>query len=187
MLSDLGGLAVVAAATTWLAGPEAPAAVRTSATAIAAASLALVAIGPVVLRGTSAPSLSAFRHVRPHVGVLQILGRAIDVGIVVAAAAASARAFGLAIPLSAFVTYMPVVLLVASIPVNIGGFGAAQAAWLVFLPWESGERILAFQLVWQLFMALGIAVRGAPFLPALMRDLGRSRGGDAYAASTRAS
>jgi hypothetical protein len=57
------------------------------------------------------------------------------------------------------------------LPLNVGGMGAAQAAWLVFLPWASGEKLLAFQLVWQVFFGLGILVRGTPFVRGVAREI----------------
>jgi hypothetical protein len=56
-------------------------------------------------------------------------------------------------------------LLIASLPVNFAGIGAAQAAWLLFfLPFETGPRILAFELAWTVIFGALIILRGLPFL-----------------------
>ena len=87
----------------------------------------------------------------------------------------AARAFGLDIPLEVMLAYMPVILVVGSLPINVAGFGAVQGAWLLLSPWASGERILAFSVVWQAFSALALIVRGAPFLPGVMADIRAGR------------
>lgn len=171
MISDLGALGVVASAATFLGAADVPRAVRTVATCVGAVPIALVLVGPGLLARTRAPFLAPWRSLDRGVALLQIAGRALDIGLVILVTWQAARAFGLAIPLASFATYMPVVLLVTSLPFNVGGIGAAQAAWLLFLPWAAGEKLLAFQLVWQLFFGLGIAIRGAPFVRRVAREI----------------
>jgi hypothetical protein len=68
-------------------------------------------------------------------------------------------------------SYLPVILVVASLPVNVAGFGAVQGAWLLLAPWAPGERILAFSVLWQAFSAAALVLRGLPFLSGVMRDI----------------
>jgi hypothetical protein len=62
-------------------------------------------------------------------------------------------------------------MLVGALPINVAGFGAVQAAWLVFSPWATGEQLLAFQFLWQLWMLLMVVARGAPFVRGAVRDI----------------
>ena len=99
----------------------------------------------------------------------------------------AARAFGLAVPLGTLLAYVPLLLLVTSMPVNVAGIGAAQAAWLLFfLPFEQGSRIVAFQLVWTAMMGAGIVLRGLPFLPRALGQIAGGGGGDGGRAGSRA-
>jgi hypothetical protein len=176
MASDLGGIALVTSAATWIGGADVPGAVRVAALVAFAVPMGLAFGGPTLAGRTRAPFLGAWREVPPLLGAAQILARAIDMAIVVVMAWSASRAFGLAIPFVAFATYMPVILFATSLPISVAGFGAAQAAWLVFLPWARGEQILAFQLLWQVFMGLGIVARGLLFVRAVVREI---RGNDA--------
>jgi hypothetical protein len=81
------------------------------------------------------------------------------------------RVFGLQVPAAAAAMYMPMILLVASLPVNVAGLGAAQAAWLLFLPWASGAQLLAFQALWHVMSGVGILVRGLPFVRRVVREV----------------
>jgi len=83
----------------------------------------------------------------------------------------AARYFGLDIPLAVMLSYMPVILVVGSLPINVAGFGAVQGAWLLLEPWAPGERILAFSVVWQAISALALIVRGLPFLKSVLADI----------------
>jgi len=170
MASDLAAVSLVAGTAIVVGGADVP-----RQLAILAGSAALAQIALVVAMPRSAterfPVLAPWRRVRRGPGLLQILGRAASIVVMVTSAWTASRLFGLTIPFAAFATYMPVVLLVVALPVNVGGLGAAQAAWLLFLPWAEGPRILAFQFLWQLFMGLGIVGRGLPFLRRITREI----------------
>jgi hypothetical protein len=97
----------------------------------------------------------------------------------------AAKAFGLDIPIEVMLSYMPVILVVGSLPVNVAGFGAVQGAWLLLEPWAPGERILAFSVVWQAISALALIARGLPFLRGVTRDI--RLGHEANAPATSAS
>jgi hypothetical protein len=87
----------------------------------------------------------------------------------------AAQAFGLAIPTSELWTYMPVILLVAALPINVAGIGALQVVWLIFEPWASGESILAYVFLWQLLFLVAIMVRGLPFLRRVLAEIAEGR------------
>ena len=72
---------------------------------------------------------------------------------------------------------MPIILLVGSLPFSVAGFGAAQAAWLLLLPWASGAQILAFQTLWQLFGGAGLLLRGLPFIRTVIADINAGQSG----------
>ena len=75
------------------------------------------------------------------------------------------------LPMHAIATYMPLILFVGALPINIGGFGAVQAVWLLFTPWAPGARILAFQFLWRLCLVGGLVLRGLPFLRGVLREI----------------
>ena len=88
----------------------------------------------------------------------------------------AAHHFGLQIPLSAFATYLPIVLLVASLPVNVAGFGAVQAVWVHFFQDYGGaERVLAFQLIWQVLLLGSVVLRGLPFIRRVVDEIDRGQ------------
>jgi hypothetical protein len=174
LLSDLCAVGMVAAAATWLGGADVPSAAKRAALLTATIPIVIGVVLPRLIRGNVIKRLSFFdvwRKLPAGIGVLQILGRAADIAMVVAFTWQGTIAFGIEVPPLVFFTYMPVVLLVQSLPFNIAGIGAAQAAWLVFTPWAPAEKILAFQLLWQTFFAIGLLVRGAPFVRSVSRDI----------------
>jgi len=174
MLSDLGGLGLVATLAIQIGHPAgiAPEVVHV-AMAIAAVPIAIGLLAMPVLRGTTSRFLTAWRDLPPWMGILQLAAHTLNLALVSFVTWNAARAFGLTIPLAVFATYMPIIILATSLPFNIGGIGAAQAAWLVFLPWASGEHLLAFQLVWQFLYGGAILLRGLPFVRGVLRDIRR--------------
>jgi hypothetical protein len=86
---------------------------------------------------------------------------------------AAANVFGLPVPVGAMFVYFPIVLLVGSLPLNVAGFGAVQGAWLLLEPWApgGGEQVLAFSLLWQLLAAVGIVLRGLPFVRRVVAEI----------------
>jgi uncharacterized membrane protein YbhN (UPF0104 family) len=62
---------------------------------------------------------------------------------------ASSRAFGLYIPFAVLTAYVPIILLVISMPVTPGGFGTAQATMVYLLrDYGTGGQIMAFGLAY---------------------------------------
>jgi hypothetical protein len=119
--------------------------------------------------------LKPWAAVPPHIYMASVLGRMLGLGLLMAAAGVAMHGFGLHVPAPVVMSYMPLILLVSALPINVAGFGAVQAAWLLFARWAPGEQILAFQLLWHLAVTAALVVRGAPFLPRLMAEIGRGR------------
>jgi hypothetical protein len=95
----------------------------------------------------------------------QVLGRAVSMCLSIATTAFAAIAFGLHIPVAIICALVPVSMFVRVMPVNVAGFGAAQAAFvMVFAPYESAAKLLAFNILWQLAANVFYVLRGLPFV-----------------------
>lgn len=174
MTSDLAAVSIVASTAVFFGRADVPRGVGIAANVCALVPIALVLLVPREAPGAKTARLRFFapwRRVPRAIGLLQICGRACGVSWVVLMTWLGARSFGMEIPIAAFATYCPIILLVQSLPLNVGGFGAAQAAWLLLTPWAKGEQILAFQFVFGLFMSAAMFVRGAPFVPSVSREI----------------
>jgi len=112
-----------------------------------------------------------FRAVPRDRGAVQIFGRIANVALIIVAVWAAAKAFGLALPLRAAIIYVPLIMLIGSLPVNVFGFGPVQGAWLLFTPWVPGPQILAFQILWNFALILANVTRGALFVPRILREV----------------
>lgn len=162
MASDLCGVTIVASAALLFA-PDAPPAIRVAAPAIAGALLLTFVAGRI--RPVARPRVFApWGTVRPRATALQLTLRVTQMVMFGAFGCTAARTFGIALPWSAAFTYVPIILLIGALPINVAGFGAVQAAWLLLLPWAPAERILAFQLVWTVATTVAIVLRGVPVL-----------------------
>lgn len=115
--------------------------------------------------------LRVFRAVPRGRGAAQLFGRIINVSLIILAIYAAANAFGMKLPLRAALAYIPVILLVGSLPVNVMGFGPVQGAWLLFTDWAPGPQILAFQILWNVAVLVANTLRGAVFVPRLLREV----------------
>jgi hypothetical protein len=179
MTSDLIAVCSVAGVSMWLGGRDVPRALRTIATTIALVQVGLILTGRYAARLRMPAIFEAWALVPRRWSLAQIAGRTGNIAIITAFTWAAMRAFGIAVPPGATAMYMPVVLLVTSLPINVAGLGAAQAAWLLFLPWASGAQLLAFQALWQVVTGAGILLRGVPFVRGVLREIeeGRQGGG----------
>jgi hypothetical protein len=173
-IGDLTGVAVIAVAALVLGGDALPADMHDQLWRVAPV-VAVVAAGLLFVarpRGGHRPVLAPW-HLVPRLHRLASLcARLGTISVLVVATWAASRAFGLGVPLKAWATFLPVLLVVGAMPINIGGFGPIQAAWLLlFGPWASGPQILAFQFLWHLAVASSIFLRGTPFLRAVVADV----------------
>ena len=87
-----------------------------------------------------------------------------------------ARAFGIEIPFGHLLTFLPVIFMVAALPVTVAHLGTTQAAWIYFFgQFAPAPKLLAFSLVAHLTFTLTRALLGLLWLPAAYGDLVQSR------------
>lgn len=177
-LSDLAAVAALASLAVALGGDALPPAAREQvgalAPAVAATALVLLALRPRVAR----PLWTAWAAVPRAARLAGVALRCVNLAILVAATTLAARGFGLAVPAGAMAIYVPILLVIGALPVNVAGFGPVQAAWVALLaPWADGAQVLAFQFLWHLVLLVALVVRGAPFLRGAVADVTRSSRG----------
>jgi hypothetical protein len=84
----------------------------------------------------------------------------------------AAHAFGIYIPFSQMLTFLPVIFMLAALPVTVAHLGTTQAAWIFFFSqYAPGPRLLAFSLAAHLVFASTRALLGVLWLPAAYFDL----------------
>jgi len=115
--------------------------------------------------------LRVFRAVPRRRGAVQLFGRILNVSLIILAVYVAANAFGMKLPLRAALAYVPVIMLVGSLPVNVMGFGPVQGVWLLFTEWAPGPQILAFQILWNVAVLVANTLRGGLFVPRLLREV----------------
>jgi hypothetical protein len=172
MGSELAAVAIVATASIHLAGADVDGPLRFVAPGLAAVLVALQLLGPTGWLGRGrALLLEPWRRVSARQALLQQTVRIAQITWMVSVTWLAARAFGMPIPASVMAAYLPIVLVVGSLPVNVAGFGAVQLAWLRFTPWAPGEQVLAFSFVWQLMCGAAMIVRGLPFMRRVIAEI----------------
>jgi len=182
MGSDLASVCALAGASFWLGGAvldeRARLGVGVIAPAIAGVLALLALLGPGFFRrrGAYPKTLAPWATVSEIRYLVNLGGRILDMAAVALVTWAAARAFGLDLPLEVVVVYHPIILLVGALPASMFGFGAVQAAWLLYEPWAAGEKLLAFQFVWQLMLNAATIARGAPFLGRVTREIQEGSG-----------
>ena len=83
-----------------------------------------------------------------------------------------AHAFGIHIPFGQMLTFLPVIFMVAALPVTVAHLGTTQAAWIFFFSqYAPAPRLLAFSLVAHLTFTLTRALLGLIWLPVAYADL----------------
>jgi hypothetical protein len=89
----------------------------------------------------------------------------------------AAHAFGIDIPFSQMLTFLPVIFMLAALPVTVAHLGTTQAAWIFFFnQYAPVPRLLAFSLAAHLVFASTRALLGVIWLPAAYFDLRRGPG-----------
>jgi hypothetical protein len=84
----------------------------------------------------------------------------------------AAGAFGIHIPFGQLLTFLPVIFMVAALPITVAHLGTTQAAWILFFSrYAPAPRLLAFSLAAHLVFALTRAVVGVLWLPVAYDDL----------------
>lgn len=84
----------------------------------------------------------------------------------------AARAFGIHIPFGQMLAFLPVIFMLAALPVTVAHLGTTQAAWIFFFgQYAPAPRLLAFSLAAHLVFAATRALLGVLWLPAAYFDL----------------
>jgi hypothetical protein len=84
----------------------------------------------------------------------------------------AAHAFGIHIPFAQMLAFLPVIFMLAALPVTVAHLGTTQAAWIFFFSqYAPAPRLLAFSLAAHLVFASTRALIGVLWLPALYLDL----------------
>lgn len=175
--ADLTALSLVGSATIWLGGADVPRALAIAAPAIPAVLIALLLLAPYQLLGETPRVFRPWSTIPRRVGLVSIAGRCVNICLYIAITWGATRAFGLDIPFAVAATYLPVVMLVGSLPINIAGLGPVQGVWLLFFgAHAAGPAILAFQFVWHLMVTAGLVLRGLPFLRGVIAEIERGNG-----------
>ncbi len=84
----------------------------------------------------------------------------------------AAHAFGIHIPFAQMLTFLPVIFMLAALPVTVAHLGTTQAAWIFFFSqYAPVPRLLAFSLAAHLVFAFTRAMLGVVWLPAAYIEL----------------
>jgi hypothetical protein len=84
----------------------------------------------------------------------------------------AAHAFGFHIPFGHLLTFLPVIFMVAALPVTVAHLGSTQAAWIFFFSqYAPAPQLLAFSLAAHLVFACTRAALGVLWLPVAYGDL----------------
>ena len=174
--SDLCALSTVATVTIWFGSAEVPRALELIPPIIAGWLYVSVLLGPFQLFGGKLPMVfQPWARLSRTRQLANILGRVFNISLSVAGTWVAAETFGLGIPLDVMGTYLPLILFVGSLPINVAGFGPVQGAWLLFEPWASGAAILAFEFLWHLMIGGGFVLRGLPFIRRVVTEIAEGR------------
>jgi hypothetical protein len=86
----------------------------------------------------------------------------------------AAHAFGIDIPFAQMLAFLPVIFMLAALPVTVAHLGTTQAAWIFFFgQYAPAPRLLAFSLAAHLVFAATRALLGVVWLPRAFGDLVR--------------
>jgi hypothetical protein len=89
--------------------------------------------------------------------------------------AVAARSFGLDIQFAHMVAFLPVIFMVAALPISVARLGTTQAAWLFFFsPYADEATLLAFSLAAHLTFVTTRSLLGLAFLPRAYTELLRA-------------
>ena len=80
--------------------------------------------------------------------------------------------FGIAIPLTRLILFLPLVFLAAALPVSVAHLGTSQAAWLLFFSGSAPDaKILAYSLAAHFTFMFCNGLIGLAYLPRASREL----------------
>ena len=84
----------------------------------------------------------------------------------------AAHAFGIHIPFGTLLTFLPVIFMLAALPITVAHLGTTQAAWIFFFSqFAPVPRLLAFSLAAHLVFSSTRAILGVLWLPSAYGDL----------------
>jgi uncharacterized membrane protein YbhN (UPF0104 family) len=84
----------------------------------------------------------------------------------------AAPAFGLDIPFAQLVAFLPVIFMIAALPITVAHLGTTQAAWVYFFSgFGAPEQLLAFSLAAHATFTATRALLGVAFMPKAYADL----------------
>ena len=123
-------------------------------------------------RSPHARLLRTFKDARPRHYLLTLLYKAPNFLLAVIVHYYALQLFGISIPFVRLLGFLPIVFLVASLPVTVAHLGTSQAAWLYFFA-ANGEaaQLLAYSLVAHVTFMLLNGLIGLGFLPWALRDM----------------
>ncbi len=174
--SDLCALSIVSTSVVVLGDGEVPRALAIAAPAIAATLLSFVLLGPLQLLGAPPVVIRPWSALSRRRQLLSIAGRVGNIVVLITLTWFAANAFGMSLPYAAVATYLPLIILVGSLPINVAGFGPVQGAWVYFFaPWAPGAQIVAFQFLWHLAVGVCLILRGLPFIRRVVREIDEGR------------
>ena len=139
---------------------------------IAVVRIARGGLGALGRRAGGNVLLSTFRKVRLRQGlaILALKGSVFFLSLLVHAQALTF--FGIDIPVLPLLAFLPIVYLVAALPVTVAHLGTSQAAWIFFFGSYAAEAdLLAYSLAAHLTFMLANGSFGLIFLPRVYADL----------------
>src|SRR5438046_2717919 len=84
----------------------------------------------------------------------------------------AAHAFGIRIPFAQMLAFLPVIFMLAALPITVAHLGTTQAAWVFFFgQYAAAPQLLAFSLAAHLVFASTRAILGVAWLPSAYFDL----------------
>jgi hypothetical protein len=137
-------------------------------------------------RMRSSPLAQTFRRARPFQLVLVLALK----GTILAAAILAHRValgfFGIDVPASRLLAFLPIVFMVAALPITVAHLGTSQAAWIYFFGDRAPEAsLLAYSLASHLTFMLANGLLGLGFLPRAYAELfGQARATEEASANT---
>jgi hypothetical protein len=173
MAGDLAAVCIVAAGAMYFLPVDVPSGLRVVALSVGVLLIMSIITGPYRLFGKAFHLFEPWALVGRTIGFMQIGLRLLQTVFWILVTWWAARLFGLPIPLEAMAAYMPVIMLVGALPINVAGFGAVQGAWLLFTDYAPGAQILAFQFLWQMLISVSVILRGLPFVRRVVNDVDR--------------
>jgi hypothetical protein len=82
------------------------------------------------------------------------------------------QTFGIEIPFPRLLALLPIIFMLASLPITVAHLGTTQAAWIFFFQaYAPAPRLLAYSLASHLAFVLGRALLGLVFLPYAYREV----------------